>query len=65
MKSCPICNKGSHLGGGYSNRTRATQFNPTGTRRRQPNLQWAKMPNGKRVKICTTCIKGGKNLTAK
>lgn len=27
------------MGGGYSNRTRATQFNPTGKRRRQPNLQ--------------------------
>lgn len=26
------------MGGGYSNRTRATQFNPTGTRRRQVNL---------------------------
>ena len=27
------------MGGGYSNRTRATKFNPTGTRRRQVNLQ--------------------------
>ena len=25
--------------GGYSNRTRATQFNPVGMRRRYPNLQ--------------------------
>jgi large subunit ribosomal protein L28 len=38
-KKCPILGKGSQVGGGYSNRTRATQFNPTGTRRRQPNLQ--------------------------
>ncbi len=38
-KRCPISNKGSQVGGGYSNRTRATQFNPTGKRRRQPNLQ--------------------------
>ena len=40
-KVCPITNKRSRVGGGYSNRTRATQFNPTGTRRRQPNLQKA------------------------
>lgn len=27
------------MGGGYSNRTRATQFNPTGSVRKYPNLQ--------------------------
>ena len=31
------------MGGGYSNRTRATQFNPTGTRRRYVNLQKKKV----------------------
>lgn len=36
---CPITKKGSRIGGGYSNRTRATQFNPTGKSRRYPNLQ--------------------------
>ena len=36
---CPINKKGSRLGGGYSNRTRATQFNPTGTVRKYPNFQ--------------------------
>ncbi len=36
---CPITQKGSQVGGGYSNRTRATEFNPTGKRRRFPNLQ--------------------------
>jgi large subunit ribosomal protein L28 len=38
-KVCPVNNKGSRLGGGYSNRTRATQFNPTGMVRKYPNLQ--------------------------
>lgn len=38
-KICPITKKTSQVGGGYSNRTRATQFNPTGKRRRQVNLQ--------------------------
>jgi large subunit ribosomal protein L28 len=36
---CPITNKGSQVGGGYSNKTRAEKFNPTGKRRRFPNLQ--------------------------
>ncbi len=38
-KICAITKKGSIMVGGYSNRTRATQFNPTGMRRVYPNLQ--------------------------
>ncbi len=38
-KVCAITKKTSKMGGGYSNRTRATQFNPTGMTRRYPNLQ--------------------------
>lgn len=38
-KICPVTKKGSKIGGGYSNRTRAIQFNPTGMKRRYPNLQ--------------------------
>ena len=36
---CEITGKGSQVGGGYSNRVRATKYNPTGKRRRQVNLQ--------------------------
>ncbi len=38
-KECAITGKKSQVGGGYSNRTRATQFNPTGKRRRYVNIQ--------------------------
>lgn len=38
-KTCAITGKSSIVGGGYSNRTRATQFNPKGKRRRFANLQ--------------------------
>ena len=38
-KVCPITNKGTQVGGRYSNRTRATQFNPSGNVKRQANLQ--------------------------
>jgi len=39
MRVCPITNKKTIIGGGYSNRTRATQFNPTGKRTKKPNIQ--------------------------
>ncbi len=38
-RNCTITGKTSQVGGGYSNRTRATQFNPTGKVRRHPNIQ--------------------------
>jgi len=38
-KRCTITGKSSRIGGGYSNRTRATQFNPTGRVRKNPNIQ--------------------------
>jgi len=64
-KQCPICEKGTQVGGGYSNRIRATQFNPTGKRRRYPNLQWASLPQGGRIKICTKCLKASLHLKTK
>ena len=42
-KICDITKMGSLVGGGYSNRTRATQFNPTGAKRKYPNLQKKKV----------------------
>lgn len=38
-KECAVTGKTSLIGGRYSNRTRATQFNPCGKVRRQANLQ--------------------------
>lgn len=38
-KQCEITGKKTQIGGRYSNRTRATQFNPCGKTKRQPNLQ--------------------------
>ena len=43
MKTCMITKKSSVVGGGYSNRTRATKFNPTGKKRKYPNLQKKKI----------------------
>ena len=38
-KQCDITGKKTQIGGRYSNRTRATQFNPCGKVKRSPNLQ--------------------------
>ncbi|HEY1041785.1 MAG TPA: bL28 family ribosomal protein [Candidatus Paceibacterota bacterium] len=37
-KQCAITGKSSIMAGGYSNRTRATKFNPTGINRKKANL---------------------------
>ncbi len=42
-KMCVITKKSSIVGGGYSNRTRATKFNPTGKKRKYLNLQKSKI----------------------
>jgi large subunit ribosomal protein L28 len=38
-KKCAVTGKTSSVHGGYSNRIRATEFNPTGKKRKQANLQ--------------------------
>jgi len=38
-RACEVTGKSTQVGGRYSNRVRATQFNPTGKVRRKANLQ--------------------------
>ena len=63
-KVCPITNKSSQLSGGYSNRTRATQFNPTGTKRKYANLQRKKVyiPELKKSISMTISARGIKTI---
>jgi large subunit ribosomal protein L28 len=42
-KICAITGKSSQMGGKYSNRTRATQFNPCGNTRKFANMQKKKV----------------------
>jgi large subunit ribosomal protein L28 len=67
MKSCPVTKKTSILGGGYSNRTRATQFNPTGTSRKYPNLQKKRIyiPELKKYMVLTLSAKAIKTINRK
>lgn len=55
MRKCSICGKGSIIVG-----TRVLlrgHYNLTKKERKYPNLQWARLPSGQRVKACTACIK--------
>ena len=42
-QNCKITKRTSLVGGGYSNRTRATQYNPVGKSRRYLNMQKKKI----------------------
>ncbi len=56
---CPINKKSAMSGGGYSNRTRATQFNPTGTVRKYANFQKKRIyvPEIKKTLVLTLSTK--------
>ncbi|MFY9462379.1 MAG: L28 family ribosomal protein [Candidatus Sungiibacteriota bacterium] len=55
MRACKICGKGSRLGG--TRKLLRGHYNLTKTSRKYPNLQWARLVSGQRVKACTSCIK--------
>ncbi len=64
-KICPITNKGSLVAGGYSNRIRATKFNPTGSVRKQVNLQKKRIfvPELNKTITVTVSTQGLKTIT--
>jgi len=54
-KICTICGKKSSM-----NVTLVKlrgKYNPTSKVRKKPNLQWVRLPLGKRVLACAKCIK--------
>ncbi len=63
-KVCAVTKKGSRMGGGYSNRTRATQFNPTGMVRKYINLQKKRIyvPELKKTVVITLSTKAIKTI---
>ncbi|MEK7069640.1 MAG: hypothetical protein AAB822_01825 [Patescibacteria group bacterium] len=60
MKICLTCKKGTNMSA-KRNLLRG-KYNPTPKTRRYPNLQWATFTDGRRTKICASCIKKGKHL---
>ncbi|MFA6430494.1 MAG: bL28 family ribosomal protein [Candidatus Paceibacterota bacterium] len=63
-KVCAITKKSSIMGGGYSNATRATQFNPTGKVRKYVNLQKKRIyvPELKKTFVLTLSTKAIKTI---
>lgn len=63
-KTCAITGKTSIVGGGYSDRVRATKFNPVGKRRRHANLQTKRVlvPELGKTFTLTVSAKGMKTI---
>lgn len=63
-RACEITGKTTQVGGRYSNRTRATQFNPTGKVRRKSNLQRRRIfvPELNKTVIVDVSVKGLKTI---
>jgi len=59
-KICAITKKTSVVGGRYSNRTRATQYNPCGAIRKYPNMQKKRVyvPELKKSVVITVSTRG-------
>lgn len=59
-RTCAVTGKSTQIGGRYSNRTRATQFNPTGKVRRKANLQKRRIfvPEINKTVIVDVSVKG-------
>ncbi|MGH7175421.1 MAG: large ribosomal subunit protein bL28 [Minisyncoccia bacterium] len=63
-RECAVTGKSTQIGGRYSNRTRATQFNPTGKVRRKANLQKRRVyvPELNKTVIVDISVKGMKHV---
>jgi len=54
-RKCAICGKTSQTA--WRLKKLRGKYNPTVKKRKYSNLQWVRLPSGKRVKACTKCIK--------
>ncbi len=63
-RACDITGKSTQIGGRYSNKTRATQFNPTGKVRRKANLQRRRIfvPELNKTVIVDVSVKGLRHI---
>jgi len=52
---CAICGKQYNIA---TTRVKTrSAYNPTARHRQKVNLQWYRLPNGKRIRVCTSCLK--------
>ncbi len=64
-RMCPVTKKTSKVAGGYSNRVRATKFNPSGMVRKHTNFQKKRIfvPELNRTITVTLSTKGMRTVT--
>ncbi len=55
MAKCAICGKSFNIS--ITRKKLRGKYNPTGKRKQKPNLQWVKLPQGGRIRVCTKCLK--------
>ena len=54
-KTCQKCGKSSQMEG--KRKLLRGNYNPTVKKRKYPNIQWMKLKDGSRVRVCTQCMK--------
>jgi len=54
-KRCQICKKGKVRV--FKRVKLRGKYNPTKKKKQKPNLQWFKLPSGKRILVCAKCKK--------
>jgi len=52
---CPICGKSYQMATHY--KKVHSVYDPVSRHRQKPNLQWFRMPDKKRILVCTKCRK--------
>ncbi len=50
---CELCGKKSVVARKY--KKLISRYNPSPKMRKKPNLQWATLSSGQRIKVCTRC----------
>ena len=61
-KECQKCGKTSQIE--WKRKLLRGHYNPTVKKRKYPNLQWMKLEDGSRVRVCTQCMKTGAKTKA-
>jgi len=55
MRACSICEKSYKYS--ITRKKVRSKYNPVGRKKTLANLQWVKLPDGKRVKACANCMR--------
>jgi len=52
---CALCGKKYNIA--TTRKKTRSKYNPTSSHLQRPNLQWLKLANGKRIRVCVKCLK--------